>query len=103
MSKQIHWLWEQSKEWVNKGLISPEQAARIRKLYPEPKAALPWGTIIFSGLGAAIAGLGVILLLAYNWHGIPKTAKLAVVIGGLAGLHASGIGLFVRGGWRRQL
>src|SRR5439155_1201612 len=52
MSKEVRWLWGQLEQWVGKGLMSPEQAGQIRKLYPEPKAALPWGTIIFSGLGA---------------------------------------------------
>lgn len=103
MSKPVRWLWEQSKEWVDRGLISAEQAAQIRRLYPEPRAALPWGTILFSGLGAAIAGLGVILLLAYNWQAIPKPAKLAVIFAGLAGLHAAGLWLFQRRDGRRQV
>ena len=101
MSKQVRWLWEQSDRWVAKGLVSQNQAGQIRSLYPEPRALLPWGTIIFSGLGAAVAGLGVILLLAYNWHAIPKAAKLAVIFGGLAGLHAAGIWFFLRDDWRR--
>jgi len=103
MSKEVRWLWEQSEQWLGKGLISPGQARQIRKLYPEPKAALPWGTIIFSGLGAAVAGLGLILLLAYNWHAIPKVAKLAVILGGLGALHGVGIWLFLRPDWRQQL
>jgi len=103
MSKEVRWLWEQSDGWIAKGLISKEQAGQIRKLYPEPKAILPWGTIIFSGLGAAVAGLGVILLLAYNWQAIPKAAKLGVIFGGLGGLHGAGIWLFLRDDWRRQL
>jgi uncharacterized membrane protein len=103
MSRQVRWLWGQSTEWVDKGLISREQAGRIRALYPEPKTALPWGTIIFSGLGAGIAGLGVILLLAYNWQAIPKAAKLAIIFLGLAGLHAGGIRLCLQGERWRQV
>jgi uncharacterized membrane protein len=103
MSKEVRWLWEHSEAWVAKGLISQEQAGQIRNLYPAPKSVLPWGTIIFSGLGAAVAGLGVILLLAYNWQAIPKAAKLAVIFGGLCGLHGVGIWLFLRDDWRRQL
>ena len=103
MSKPIQWLWEETKGWVEKGLISSDQAARIRALYPEPKAALPWGTIIFSGIGAGIAGLGIILLLAYNWHGIPKFGKLAIIFAGVAGFHAGGTWLFQRGERWRQV
>ena len=103
MSERIRWLWEESKGWVAKGLITGDQAERIRRLYPEPKAALPWGTIIFSGIGAGIAGLGIILLLAYNWQEIPRGGKLAIIFGGLAALHAAGIWLFQRGEWWRQV
>ena len=53
MGKEIRWLWAESKQWVDRGLISDEQASRIRGLYPDPKAGLPWSTIIFSGLGGA--------------------------------------------------
>ena len=104
MSERIRWLWDESRQWVAKGLISEDQAGAIRRLYPEPKAALPWGMVIFSGIGAAIAGLGVILLFAYNWHAIPRFGKLGIIFAGLALLHALGITLFRRGGdWRRQL
>ncbi len=103
MSEPIRWLWEESKRWVENDLISADQAERIRKLYPEPKGALPWGTIIFSGIGAGIAGLGVILLLAYNWQHIPRGAKLAIILAALAGLHAGGIRIFVRNERWRQL
>ena len=103
MNERIRWLWQESKGWVAKGLISEDQAERIRRLYPKPKAALPWGTIIFSGIGAAIAGLGIILLLAYNWHAIPRGGKLAIIFAGLAGLHTGGIWLFQRGDRWRQV
>jgi uncharacterized membrane protein len=103
MSDRIRWLWEESKGWAAKGLISQDQADRIRGLYPEPKAALPWGTIIFSGIGAGIAGLGIILLLAYNWHAIPRGGKLAIILAGVACLHAGGIWLFGRGDRWRQV
>jgi uncharacterized membrane protein len=103
MSDRIRWLWEESKGWVTKGVISQDQAERIRSLYPEPKAALPWGTIIFSGIGAGIAGLGIILLLAYNWHVIPRGGKLAIILAGVACLHACGIWLFQRGDRWRQV
>jgi uncharacterized membrane protein len=50
-----------------------------------------------------VAGLGFILLLAYNWHAISKAIKLAVILGGLGGLHGAGIWLFLRQDGRRPL
>jgi uncharacterized membrane protein len=102
MSKEIRWLWSESKQWVERGLISETQAAGIRGLYPEPKAGLPWSTIIFSGLGGTIAGLGVILLVAYNWHALDRYTKLALIFAGMAGLHGAGLRLFLRSERWRQ-
>ncbi len=56
MSERIRWLWEESKGWVEKGLISPDQAGRIRGLYPDgaeliwhgrlaSRAFNPWGSV----------------------------------------------------------
>jgi uncharacterized membrane protein len=103
MNKQVQWLMKELDGWVGRGLISQEQALQIRGLYPEAQPGLPWGTIIFSGIGAVITGLGVILLLAYNWAAIPKMVKLGIVFGALMGFYASGIRMFVQTDWRKQL
>ena len=52
---------------------------------------------------AVVAGLGVILLFAYNWHAIPKFGKLGLVFGALVAAHAAGLWLFQRADWRKQL
>jgi uncharacterized membrane protein len=103
MNKHVRWLHEQLPVWVTRGVVSTEQADAIRKIYPEPKAVLPWGMIIFSGIGAVVIGLGVILLLAYNWHAIPKYAKLGLIFGALIAAHFGGQRLFKKPDWRRQL
>jgi uncharacterized membrane protein len=103
MSKHTQWLHEQLKSWADEGLLSPEQAAQLRERYPEPKAAAPWGVIIFSGLGAVVCGLGVILLFAYNWQAIPKGGKLAIIFASIAAAHIGGLKLFVKDDWRKSL
>src|SRR5258708_20664697 len=95
MRKEIRWLSAESKQWVERGLISDEQASRIRGLYPDPKAGLPWSTIIFSGLGGAIAGLGIILLVAFNWHAFHRFTKLGIMFSGMVDLHAIGFRLLL--------
>jgi uncharacterized membrane protein len=94
MSKEVRWLHGESERWVREGILSTEQAARLRGLYPAPPPTRPWATLIFCGLGAVIVGLGVILVFAYNWHAMPKLAKLATVFGALAAAHAGGLYLF---------
>lgn len=103
MNKHVRWLHDQLPAWVTQGVVSRAQADAIRALYPEPKAALPWGMIIFSGIGAVVIGLGIILLLAYNWHAIPKFGKLGLIFGALSAAHITGQWLFRHTDWRRQL
>jgi len=103
MSKQARWLGTESERWVRERIVSAEQAAQIRALYPEAKAAAPWGLIVFCGLGAAIVGLGVILLLAYNWDEIPKLVKLGLILGATATAHGAGYRLRDCDDWRAGL
>jgi uncharacterized membrane protein len=98
--KHVRWLRAELAEWVSRGLVSSAQAEALRRAYPEPGARLPWGTILFSGLGAVVAGLGVILLLAYNWHALGRGAKLGVVFSALAASHGAGIWLLRKEGSR---
>lgn len=103
MSKHARWLLKELDGWVITGLVTPEQAEQIRALYSEIKHGPPWGTIIFSGLGAVIAGLGAILVLAYNWGAMPKAAKLGLIFFSLTGAHAIGLRLFRSQDWKRPL
>jgi uncharacterized membrane protein len=103
VNKQVRWLHDQLPAWVTQGVITPTQANAIRQLYPESSGALPWGMLIFSGIGAIVIGLGVVLLLAYNWHAIPKVSKLGLIFGALVLFHGGGLRLFQAADWRRQL
>jgi len=103
MRNHLAWLAEQLEQWLARGIISVEQAARIRALYPEPGRRAPWGAIVFSGIGAAVIGFGIILLFAYNWHAIPKAGKLGIVFGSLLAAHAAGVMLMRATDWRCQL
>ena len=95
---KIRWLHSQLQRWVREGIIDTADAESIGRLYPQPQAktSRPWALIVFSGIGAVIVGLGVILLFAYNWHEMSKFAKLSVVFGSLVLAHLVGISLFIR-------
>lgn len=103
MSKHARWLHEQLKSWVADGVLSPQQAEVLRQRHPQPAVSAPWGVILFSGLGAVVCGLGVILLLAYNWQDIPKAGKLALVFISILAAHITGFKLFTLGDWRKPL
>ncbi len=99
--KQVEWLRREVDQWVRDGVVSEAQKAGILGRYPSCVPSVAWGTIIFSSLGAVIAGLGVILLLAYNWTDITKFQKLTLVLGSVLIAHLVGLHLF-RGEERRR-
>jgi uncharacterized membrane protein len=100
MSGHIRWLMKELDVWLAEGTISPEQAEALRRRYAARESAgLPWGLILFGGLGAVVLGLGVILLFAYNWHEMGKELKLAVVFGALLLAHGAGLALRRRDAW----
>lgn len=102
MSRQTRWLFSQIERWTAERIVTAEQAARIRALYPEAPA-VSWGMAVFFGIGAIVAGLGVILLVAYNWDEIPKFGKLALIFGIIAASHGGGLWLRARPDWRRHV
>jgi uncharacterized membrane protein len=93
MSNPTRWLFTEIERWTNDKIISEDQAAEIRARYPASPPRRSWGLILFSGLGAVVVGLGVILLLAYNWAEIPKFGKLGLVFGSIVAAHSAGLWL----------
>jgi len=104
MNKQIRWLMAEIDRWQAEGIVSAEQAARLRQCYAQsPVEAVPWGLLVFATAGAIVIGLGVILLFAYNWDEIPKFGKLALVFLALIAAHAAAIRLLASDGWQPKL
>ena len=108
MDNNIRWLQTEIDRWKADGLVTPEQADRLRQRYEQPPASapadgVPWGMLVFSTAGAIVIGLGVILLFAYNWSEIPKPGKLALVFAAIIGAHAGGLRLLTCDGWQPKL
>lgn len=89
--------------WQAEGLVSVEQAGKLRARYASTAPAVPWGLLVFATAGAIVVGLGVILLFAYNWDEIPKFGKLALVFGAVIAAHTAGLRLLARDGWQPKL
>jgi uncharacterized membrane protein len=82
------WLMNEIGAWAREGLVSGEQEARLRARYPEP-VAQKWALVITGVIGSLLVGLGIILLLAYNWSDL--TRPLRAVIAYLPLLGALGV------------
>jgi len=93
----ITWLFNEIELWLKDGIITEDHAALIRKRYESPDTS-PVGRIVFTAIGSVIFGLGIILLIAYNWEDIPKTGKLLLIFASLGAAHWGGYTLMQRGG-----
>lgn len=80
----VRWLHGELPELVSQGVVSAEVAERIRRHYGEPdapgSAAKKWAIILFSILGAALIGGGIILLLAHNWEALSRPVRAVISI-----------------------
>lgn len=58
-------------------VIDTETAEKIRLYYTQKEKKVQTG-FVFGVLGAALVGLGIILLIAHNWDGITRPVKTAI-------------------------
>jgi len=84
----VLWLRRELPELVGQGVIQSEVAERIRQHYGETEMAgrttKRWAIVLFSILGAALIGGGIILLLAHNWEELSRPMRAAISVAPLA-------------------
>jgi uncharacterized membrane protein len=78
--------------WVSDGLVTAEQADAIRARYAGTASLERRGRLIsvVALVGAIVVGLGVILFFAANWDGIPRVARLLLLLAALVGAYGAG-------------
>ena len=96
MDNHKPWLRAEIAQWLREGLISDEQARRLYERYPETAVSRlerPRARSIFASLGAIMLGLGVILLIAYNWEAMHRYSKLGMIFGSFVLSHLAAAAL----------
>lgn len=83
------------EDWQKEGLISTEQAKNLVSRYSLPeitseKSALAKIITILSIFGSILVGIGAILFFASNWRGIPKPAKLLLILSSIFAAYSIG-------------
>lgn len=76
-------LAKESVEWVEKDIISPEQAAQICNLYGIDyynQSKHSYGYYILVTLGYLFIGLASITLIGENWEDIPRAVRMLGVV-----------------------
>jgi len=102
---QRDWLEGEIAAWQEMGLVDEERARALLGLY-ESRESLDArrqsrGLLTLLALAATFVGLGVLLLVGYNWSEMPAPLKVTAIFGALIGTHAAGFGLRYQLGWRR--
>ena len=97
--KMVEWLKGELPVWQEKGLLDASAADRLRQYYAaeEKENSLPIALIVCGVLGAALIGLGIILLVAHNWDGMTRPERaLAAYLPLLAGIGLTGWSIWKR-------
>lgn len=81
--KAVAWLYAQLPELVDKGIITPESAERLKNHYGPVTANSGTRTflLVFGVIGTLLVGLGIILILAHNWEQLTKLNRLMIAVG----------------------
>ena len=80
MQKEAAWLLGELSGLREKGLLDEATVQRLRAHYGPAAASvgLGWGMILLATAGAALIGLGIILIFAHNWENWPPAVRVAL-------------------------
>lgn len=78
--KYQRWLMQETPKWVREGIVSAETAERLRAWYglQAKPSGRRWAVVIFSILGAALIGGGIIMVLGHNWDQLSRGVRAVI-------------------------
>ena len=101
---QRDWLEGEIAIWQSMGLIDEDRSKALTGLYESRESfearQKTRGLFTLLALAAFLVGLGVLLLVGYNWEQMPAPLKITAIFGALIATHATGFSLRYRLGWR---
>lgn len=99
------WLIGELDEWLSRGILNETQAKALLALYPSTEELgeqrLSRALLTLMALAALLVGLGVFLLIGYNWDDLPDAVKVVLIFSAILACHATGLVLRYRSGMRR--
>ncbi|WP_281888872.1 DUF2157 domain-containing protein [Paenibacillus sp. YYML68] len=90
------WAEREAPIWVEKGIVTREQADAIVALYVGRGSMLG----VLPLLGSVLVGLGILSFVAANWQEIPQLVRLLFIAAVMVGFYAGGES-FVRSGQQK--
>lgn len=91
------WLGRELDAWQRDGLITGDQRRAILARYAPSPASSELVSRVLVWLAVVAAGVGVVVLLVWNWAEIPAAAKVAVSILGVAAAYWAAFAFSRRG------
>jgi hypothetical protein len=102
---QRDWLEGELAVWQATGLVDDERAHTLLGLYESRESFKERqearGIFTLMAVAGTLVGLGVLLLVGFNWEQMPAPLKVVAIFGTLIGTHAAGFALRYRLGRRR--
>lgn len=93
---QLAWLLRESDRWTADGLIDGTLRSRIVERYeavPLERRAL----LALVVLAILMCGIGVLLLIGYNWDRIPAAVRIAMILASIAAAFAASSVMYSKG------
>lgn len=84
---RFEWLTRESERWRDGGLLDEVGRTRLLACY-EPEPAQARGMTALVVLAALMVGIGVLLLIGYNWARLGPVTKVAITMSGVAAFFA---------------
>jgi uncharacterized membrane protein len=94
------WLFAESRRWVDEGVLDDAGRMRILSQYGTESSSHR-GTMALTLVAVLMCGIGVLLVIGYNWDRIPASAKVAMIMVSIASAFGAAAAAYARG--RRTL
>lgn len=94
--RTFDWLQQESGRWAADGLIDEPSRERILSCY-ETESSSHRSTMALTLIAVLMCGIGVLLVIGYNWERIPAALKVALIMGSVAAAFGGAALAYARG------
>jgi uncharacterized membrane protein len=81
--RTFDWLEAESRRWVEDATLDETSRARILSQY-DPESLPHRGTMALTLIAVLMCGIGVLLVIGYNWERLPAVIKVAMIMASVA-------------------
>jgi uncharacterized membrane protein len=93
--RTLEWLQRESSAWIEDGILDGSVRDRILARY-DAESVPHRGTMALTLLAVLMCGIGVLLVIGYNWDRIPAAAKVTMVLAAVAAAFAGAAVAYAR-------